>query len=1254
MSLSSAILVVCSLLTAALSQTPRINTEISQVVAVQGDNAVLPCTIQGLDGYKVLWSKERKLVMFDRNRIVGDTRFSMDRHHVTDWSLRISDVKKEDSGRYSCQVNTNPVTGNDVTLIVLDKNAVPLVPKEVLALQGSEVQIRCKLPSPNDIATWSYQSDYRRDSSRQNIANNNKFSFRQSNLADDPVNTLVIKDVRSSDEGRYFCRARGGDEAESVLKVVGSPPPPSIVARAVSPNEIAVSWERPSGQGIDVTGYTLFVVDGDTGKEEVLEIAPTREQGKEETYTLRDLTTDTVYTIQLAARLQLSQSAMLGERSPKVTVRTPRFVPSPPLNVQIKRLTDDAAEVTWDPSDQSVSGKVLGYNVSYTPVTSGKQQPKPKTVRVEEAHSNRWKARITGLTPKTRYSVSVTATTKKTSGQASKPIIYLHKTFPPDLSLNGRALSENSVLLTLNHVGSGALTNAKMFYTEASEPSWKRLDMSPNSSYTVVGGLDPGKSYFFKFHAKLGGKVKQSVTHVTTPPYDLKAPRDVEVDATASNSINVKWTYPQGGGAAPLPLGYIVYVEEHIDGVASANRRRNQLVVFNRTSVEVKELLPGMRYNIMVAAFNGFGQGPTTDSLIFRIAESDVKQDSVNQPIPPSFTHPLPRSINVTKGEPVRITCVADGYPVPDVMWFDNGEPIGVPAQGSNQLYIANIRSSTMLTCRASSQYGNIEASTRVNLLQDSQAPPGGPSLKLNIEDVKSTTLTLAWSINGVSPLATTRLHMDIKDKDGRTLLSQSLPGQTRSFNLHTLQPGTDYIAELRMFERNREGREEMLARDRIVMKTLAADTDRTTQPPQAPVQEEVDRYRARLPLTLTSVTPTTASLEWTIEGINPAYVQALEFRVKARSNLTLLTQSMEPAMRTMELQSLTPGSLYYVQLRAFDALGEVLGQSVMQVNTPREPGADDEDGREGSPRGLRLTIAAKGVESKAALLDWRLSGASTDDLKGFLLIIKDPQNRTLLRQEMAAESRTLSLSRLTPRTRYIAELYALDSRGATIAQAATLLTTADESTDSADDAAPLRVYTEEVATDSVKVAWDVPSKLQPEVSVITAELRNVANFTMLAHQMSPLTRSLTVRNLEAGERYSVRVEVKGHQGQLLKSGYLEFDSQATPGMPGRPQLLRARAVNSSAAQLDWRDTPSPSPLPGSSAITGYSVTFATVDSANQLTSTMYQIPIYGSAKFVVIPNLRPGERYMFQVAATGVTASGPRSAPMFVDLPRQ
>lgn len=43
---------------------------------------------------------------------------------------------------------------------------------------------------------------------------------------------------------------------------------------------------------------------------------------------------------------------------------------------------------------------------------------------------------------------------------------------------------------------------------------------------------------------------------------------------------------------------------------------------------------------------------------------------------------------------------------------------------------------------------------------------------------------------------------------------------------------------------------------------------------------------------------------------------------------------------------SFSQGSLYYVQIRAFDALGEVLGQSVMQVNTPREPGADDEEGR--------------------------------------------------------------------------------------------------------------------------------------------------------------------------------------------------------------------------------------------------------------------------------------------------------------------
>ena len=91
---------------------------------------------------------------------------------------------------------------------------------------------------------------------------------------------------------------------------------------------------------------------------------------------------------------------------------------------------------------------------------------------------------------------------------------------------------------------------------------------------------------------------------------------------------------------------------------------------------------------------------------------------SVNEPFPPRFTHALPERLDVQSGDPLKITCVAEGFPVPEVRWYDGGEPIGVPAQGSNQLYLARVVKSTTLTCRATSQWGEIEAATIVNVAQ--------------------------------------------------------------------------------------------------------------------------------------------------------------------------------------------------------------------------------------------------------------------------------------------------------------------------------------------------------------------------------------------------------------------------------------------------------------------------------------------------------------------------------------------------------
>ncbi|KAL8617229.1 hypothetical protein ACOMHN_066240 [Nucella lapillus] len=930
------IFVLVSLLQVVVSQKPEFLSSAGQVVEVKGNTAVIACRIRNKGSHKVLWSFERVLLTFDERRITDDTRITVERPYQTEWNLHIRNVRPEDAGTYLCQLNTNPMMSYDIKLLVLNEAPSPVLPREVVALSGSDVDISCKLPNLNDIGTWSYKAN--NDSRKTNIRENNKFAFRQGQGQDSHVHTLVISNVRTNDEGIYLCRARSGDDSQTSLRVVVPPPPPSLEAKAESPNKLMMRWRRPSDPDLDVAGYILYVQNHQTGKEHVFEVPPEKGLSGEESFRVSDLSTDTAYTVQLATRLQLGEQVSLGKRSPEVNITTPLFVPDAPGWVKVKRISDKEAEVVWAPPPPSKSaGIIRGYDIIYVPLSSKKRaiMAQQKKVRVEKGEGNKWKAKLTGLRPKTRYHVRVAGFTHKGNGRLSKTVPYLHKALPPELSLNGRVLSDNSVLLTIGMLGSARMSNVKMFYTEANQPAWRRLNFSPEWKFTVVGGLDPQTSYFFKVKAKLGGKLKQCVTHITTPPHELQAPQNVQVSATASTSIEVTWDYIIANMSS-LPLGYMVILEETTSS-DDGEKKSRQSVVFNKTSAEIKDLKADTKYNIQVTAFNGFGEGPRTDGLLFHIAESDIKQDAVNEPFPPSFTHELPQRLTVQSGEPIKITCEARGSPVPDVQWYSDGEPIGVSAQGSNQLFLANVVTSTSLTCRATSPMGEIEATTIIAVARGNEGPPGGGDnvlLNMTPENIQPTTLNLAWSLQGgASPSSIDRFDIVITDKDDRVLLTQTLPGQTRSFNLRSLQPETEYRAVLRAF-----GSESNfpLAEAKASAVTLGLDGSDPNTPATTPASQDhtEPRYRGQITLSVMDITPTAASVEWGFSGLDPRHVQLFELKVKSRSNYTMLTETLQPHLNIMQL-SLQPDQTYYVQVRAFDRRGEVLALSSTKVTTP-------------------------------------------------------------------------------------------------------------------------------------------------------------------------------------------------------------------------------------------------------------------------------------------------------------------------------
>ncbi|XP_061172615.1 opioid-binding protein/cell adhesion molecule homolog isoform X6 [Saccostrea echinata] len=136
---------------------PSFDVPIVNITVVAGKTAVLPCSIESLGEFKVVWTDQYStLLTLDEKRIIDDERMVLDRPHTKDWNLLLHDVKYEDKGRYTCQINTMPIKTKTIELIVL-------VPPEILdssssdmtAKEGDTVTLTCNVTGiPRPTVQW--------------------------------------------------------------------------------------------------------------------------------------------------------------------------------------------------------------------------------------------------------------------------------------------------------------------------------------------------------------------------------------------------------------------------------------------------------------------------------------------------------------------------------------------------------------------------------------------------------------------------------------------------------------------------------------------------------------------------------------------------------------------------------------------------------------------------------------------------------------------------------------------------------------------------------------------------------------------------------------------------------------------------------------------------------------------------------------------------------------------------------------------
>ncbi|XP_063708471.1 limbic system-associated membrane protein [Culicoides brevitarsis] len=206
--------------------------------AIIGDTIILPCKVQDLGSYILLWRRGSSVLTAATLMITRDPRLKL----VDGYNLQISDVKIQDAGDYVCQIGDQESKDQVHTLEILVPPTLRAVPEtgQVTARKGSTVTLECKA-SGNPVPTIYWHK---------------KDSFpTTSHLSES--STLVLERVERHHAGVYRCSADNG---------VRDPIYTDIELTVLSPPDITVekNWVH-AAEGCDIN--LVCIVHGDVNSE---------------------------------------------------------------------------------------------------------------------------------------------------------------------------------------------------------------------------------------------------------------------------------------------------------------------------------------------------------------------------------------------------------------------------------------------------------------------------------------------------------------------------------------------------------------------------------------------------------------------------------------------------------------------------------------------------------------------------------------------------------------------------------------------------------------------------------------------------------------------------------------------------------------------------------------------------------------------------------------------------------------------------
>ncbi|XP_066564137.1 roundabout homolog 3 isoform X2 [Amia ocellicauda] len=589
---------------------------VNQVVLAD-DTVDFLCEVQGDPTPTVRWRREEGELPRGRYEIHSDN------------SLRITQVRAEDEGTYTC-LSENSVGKAEASgsLQVHVPPQIILRPRDQIVAPGRSVTFLCGTKgNPPPAVFWQKKGSQVLMFPSQLPEQASRFSVSLSG-------ELTITDVRSEDSGYYICQAinvAGSILTQALLEVENAPSDrvPPIIRQGPANQTLALG--ATAQLQCHVMGNPLPSIQWEKDGQRILGIdarISLMENGTLQLILLQETDSGTYTCVASSSSGETSWSGTLtvqeeGAPSPPLPSE-PTLLPGPPQKPLVTDVSRNSVTLTWQPSTHEGGAPVTSYIIEAFSQSAGSTWQTVADLVKMEKHT------VSGLYPNTIYLFIIRAVN---SYGLSDPSPISEPVRTQDVSPTGQGVDHRQVQKELGEVAV-VLQEPVILTASSIQLTWTvdqqsqyiqgyRLLYRPRGSAwlvqdvkagqersAVLGELRRGTEYevkirpYFDEFQGMDSELLLVRTPEEAPSAPPRAVTVVTVKLSNSTSISVSWEPPPAEMQNGIIQEYKIWCLGN-DTLYHINKTVDGTVL----STAVRGLLPGILYQVEVAAVTSAGVG---------------------------------------------------------------------------------------------------------------------------------------------------------------------------------------------------------------------------------------------------------------------------------------------------------------------------------------------------------------------------------------------------------------------------------------------------------------------------------------------------------------------------------------------------------------------------------------------------------------------------------------------------------------------